>query len=351
MKRLILTLLIIASAFISNGQSSGTFPPTPVLANYEFKETNPAFIVLSNTRELLNVDSADYYFTYDSTMYCRGGFYAVYDYARAFGDNTDMAGKQGFNYNEEIYVGFYDASENKYYNLQSGTKFIYKSLALYYVNDITLGEEIQLIVNPELITSTLNYQYLPTSMDVYLDENLFFSVNSENMVNVNTIVLQGDGQLKVVDRWVSDHYVNRQYTAVESDKLVTFKTTAQNLYTSETKEILANVIVTNSKVNPPSSAGAALFSNEYFQIYVTNGRLYMEALSTVPVYVNFNIKGQDMTKYLVSSRGTKPGDKKLIASVVNVDSFVINWAMYKGIDGLRKHEWTAKQMINESINL
>jgi len=294
MKRLIFGLLIAFIAITTMAQEQP--PPTAQLTHYTIKESLPSFIVITNTPTLFP-EPSDYYFTYSDDMFCRGGYYAYIDYARAFGDDPGTNVKEGFATGDTIYLGFYDSSIDTYYNLITDLELTYKSLGLYKVVALK-GLPITLNINPALTDSEIKYTDLVESQDIYRDENVFFNIIDKNVTNLTTEIVQGGGTLKVVDRWVTDHFVNRQYTAVESDTVAVFETTGEDIFTGDIITVTQSIKLTSSKPNIPNPVDpevTTLFTD-------ANVNIWMDDKS---IWVN-NLSGEVLTNYITF---TKDGRK------------------------------------------
>lgn len=341
---MIMTLLLSVAAL---GQ------PAPELLFYK-TQPNPAFISVSNlTMDF--VDEQDYLFAYTSEMRCAGTYSVVSDpnFLPAFGKD---AWNPGFDYNEAIGVGIYDSQTGIFYKLQGNTKgWNGKSTQLKWMPlnllrfEITgIDGEVDLIVDEQLAEVKLTITGPETWNTITQNENYYFNVNAKNISNYVVTASQA-GELKEIRRWFNDTFWNHLYTPDADDNSVTLTAVGTNKWTGEVLQF--QKLVQFTSIDEPKPTGDALYENQYFKIVLIDDVLYLEAVSTVPVYVNFQVNNRSTTKYLVSSKGTKAGDRKKVASTKNLTDFKINWAMYKGVDGLPKYVWTAKQMINESVNL
>jgi len=267
MKKLIFILIIAFAALTIYGQDEP--PPTAELTHYTIKESYPAFIVITNS-PVLFPEATDYYFTYNVENYCMGGYFAYIDYARAFADDPNTNIIEGFTNGETIFLGFYDSSADKYYNLITDIDLTYKSLGLYKVVALP-GHEIELNVNPALTASEIKYTDLPAEQDIYKDENVFFNIITKNIVDLNTEILKGGGTLKVVDRWVNNGFVNRQYTSVNDDNVAVFKTTGIGMYSGEPIVVLDSVVLNKSDPEikpPPETEERILYSDASITVEV-----------------------------------------------------------------------------------
>lgn len=270
-------LLFAAFSFVAYGQTDKP-PPTAELMHFQVKETYPAFIVITNTAQLA-ADASDYYFTYDADMFCRGGYYATYDYARGFGTDPNTYRKEGFSVGEQMFLGFYDSSGDKYYDLEINKELSYGSLALYMVN-AHIGEEIELNVNPELVQSSITFDYIPTTQDIYRDENVFLDIESENIKDLTIEVTTGGGTLEKVKRWIKNpgKFVNYVYHSVDTDSLLMVKASGTGRYSGDPITEIGIVILTNSKPTPPDPEPgpepSLVFENEYIKITKENFRIF-----------------------------------------------------------------------------
>jgi hypothetical protein len=196
MKKTILLFAFLAASMLLMSQT----PPTPQLKthNPQGLEAAPTYIAVYG----LDAETTDWLFTYSEDMRCYGSKQYKGKYIEdgelktipgfgtlvwALPDNPNTAFKDGFDKKEVVNFGYYDASEDKYYELTSNKMYnftpadssevdnvTYSGLTIYKIRDVEVGNEISLIVTPELFTPILEYEYLPISRDVYRDENIFF---------------------------------------------------------------------------------------------------------------------------------------------------------------------------------
>lgn len=345
-----LMLLIAAFSFVAMGQS----PPAPQLLFHK-TGANPAFVSVQGlTMDF--VDGQDYLFGYGESMQCYGSYQVLGEVSiiPLYGDDGYDPGKQGFDFREAINLGYYDAQTGDFYKLsgtstgwQSGESadMVWMPLGLYKYQVDGVTEGVSLIVDAELAEVKIVIKG-PDRWDVVKDnESYFFNVGGKNVDNYIVTASQG-GELVKVRRWFNDQWNNYQYTPESNDENVTFTAVGQDNFTNEIVQAQKLVIFNDDEQPEPSGV---LYANEYFKIVEIDSYLYLEAVTSTPVYVNFTVDGRSLTKYVVSSSGTKPGDQKKIISTNGRNSITINWAMYKGIDGLKDYQWTSKQMINEEL--
>lgn len=302
-------------------------PPTAELMHYQIKESLPSFVVVRNAATLF-VTPEDYFFTYDDAMYCHGGYYGDIPYARAFGTDKTTTTKEGFALGEKINLGFYDASEDKYFNLITDQALTYKSLGLYYVVAVK-GQEIELNIHSALLNTEIEVLHLPESFDVYKDENLFFKVNTEGLVDVGISLYKGQGYLQVVDRWVNGHSVNVQYTGAPTETDVNFHIDGKALFTGETVAKDISVGVTNSKPNipdPEEPVQTEIYKTDKFRLYLSEFKsfgtfIFVESLLDVPVWLSLIFEKESGSRISSTLRSDVNGGRGI--SVDNITSIEV----------------------------
>lgn len=316
LKFISLLMLFTAFSFFAFADSEQP-PPTAELMHYQVKETLPAFIVITNTDQL-GADPSDYYFTYDVDMFCRGGYYAIYDYARGFGTDPNTSIKEGFYLGEQMYLGFYDVSLDKYFKLETEAVFIYSSLGLY-TTTATIGDEIELNVNPNLVQSSIVFDYIPANQDIYRDANVFFDIEDHLVNDLTVTVINGAGFLEKVNRWVSNpgKFVNYVYHATDTDSILMVKASGIGRYSGDPISEIGIVILTNSKpYQPPpdSDIETDLFTDENIRVFDKKKAVWVENLTDFKVQVTFYY--------------TKKADGKKVSNTVRLDPLKTVRSMY-----------------------
>ncbi len=345
MKKTLLILLIAIGSLVLIAQ------PAPELL-YSRTGSNPAFISIDMSQ--VGWDDGDYLFTYaDSLCFGSNPVNGDRSFVVAYGkDQYDP----GFAFNQNMRFGYYDANTKISVELigstfnQNGNMTIprWMSLNLLKFTVKELGDTIQLKVNPALsdvaiITSLKSTWSIAGSKT---DNIMYFKLDAKNVDGLN-VTTNGAGNLSKVKRWVYNSWVNFAYTVEPSDNDVLFIASGQNKWTGA--DVLEQYQVKIDRDKAPNPEGD-LYANQYFKLYKAGNWIFIEALTSTPVYVNFNINGVAKTKYIVSSRGTKPGDKKQVCGTVNTKELTINWAMYKGVDGRNRYHWTGRKTINKTVS-
>jgi len=217
-----------------------------------------------------------------------------------FGTNKSTTTKEGFIIGEKMFLGYYDSTNDKYFNLRNNVDLKYESLGINYAV-VVKAEEIELNIHQALLAPVLEFEHLKDSFDVYKENKLFFEVKGEALKCVELELLSGSGTLKLVDRWVEDHFVNVEYTGDANEKEVIFKISGETLFGDDVIEKTATVEVTNSSLNPePKPDKTVVYDDDYFDVFLSNEAFYMRAKSNVPVYASFNINGVSKKRYLGS---------------------------------------------------
>jgi len=327
--------------------------PRAELLTYDFKteglDIAPSFISIWD----LQATPDDWLFTFGDDYICKGakiykgtGIVNFRTFVWALPDNPDQDGINGFLPDEKINIGIYKAAEGKFYELTGGENPNFRPLGLHQFKNAKIGSEITLNISAEYLEPTLEFKYLPLSFDPVRQNNMFFAVNAENVEDVQTILLSGNGILKHVNRMINTvdgwHTVNMVYEAAASDTEAIIKTTAKRLFSDETVIDIAMIPMSEQSTPTPDPN---LFENEYFKIYSSGNFIWLEMLTNTKIFINFDVG----TKYLARSTD-KVGSKRKICANVNKSSLQVNWGMYKGVSPLKSTDWGQRKQINTTIN-
>lgn len=269
MKKIALIVLISLIGLFAVAQA-----PHPALCYTRTGQAEPAFIALKNLTG--EITDQDWVGCYDAdNMLCYGAFKAEKrnHYVGAFLDEAITPKKDGFDYGDVINLFYYKASTKRFYEISGTfvnavdnsviTQLKCYPLALYYVTDVLIKNEIQLAIDTELSAVLFNFIDLEQPVVTGGSDAVKLKFISQNTTAPIFTVKSGTGNIE--KRWDGYYY---KYSATDSD--VVIEATGINNFTGQTVSDILNLTLDQSV------AANTIFEDENMVIYLKNDQVWLK---------------------------------------------------------------------------
>lgn len=240
-------------------------------------DADPTFVIIRNI-DIENADIYDYIGSYDlDTMLCCGSrkVQLPSSIIVAHNDNNSTVRDDNFDYGELMGLFYYDFQTDKFFKLYGKITQAYTEnevlpnwfpLGVYYMDNATLGEEIQLAIDPLLTTVSLEAKtqgIIKTNKDKIKLDFVYSNVDS-----INLVVTAGSG--KIIKMWDGYYY---QPGNTDSNVIITI--TGKDIFEDTLLTATFNISLDYT------AEGNSLFSNEFLTLYEKLGNLCIK--SNLPV--------------------------------------------------------------------
>ena len=236
---------------------------------------NPAFAVIMDN-QLSVADTTDFvgfYATRDGKNYNFGthGLMIPNSIVTGFGDDNTTTTHEGFEYNEEMKVWFYDSQSDKFFDVKPGVvindytnttidKMVFQPISLYKIINATLGEEITLEVDPVLTEVKLTGIDYPDVIKPGSNEAIKLVYIAKNVTEPQFFVSVGKGVVK-----------DNLYIFAPTDTNVVINIVASNVFTGE-------LLTTQIKFTLDTAITSnAVFEDDAVLFYPSSDKLIMKA--------------------------------------------------------------------------